>query len=381
MIPKLPAGLIRLWRPSRKLPSEAVEIYQARRDEAVRGRLCHAPFSNMYFTTTGHVGCCWLTVSPLLADHWSRQRSIHDIWFGETFGRWRKAIAAGNLHTYCNVCEHNIRRRRNPLATVYDGMPSHGDYPSTMELELSNICALECVMCTGNLSSAIRKNRDRKKPLVSPYDDTFVDQMEEFIPHLQQIRFSGGEPFRHRLVYLLLERIERLRPDLRLLFTTSGSILTPAIVRWLEKLNASVGLSIDSLVKERYEVIRKNAAFDKVMRNLETFCTLGAKHGHVTALQMNPMRSNWDELPAFVRFCNRRNMGLNFNTVQRPRKLALWTLPRRELERIHDVLSGEQFDIDPSNDLHTANVAAYREVVEAQIGSWAGRGRRETLNW
>lgn len=377
----IPDSLLRAIRPPRTLPSEALDAYQARRPEAAQGRLCHAPFRNMYFTTTGRVGCCWLLVSPLFADRWSPARSIHDIWFGDTFRRWREAITAGNLHTYCNVCEHNVVKRRGPLALIYDDRLSIGEYPSTMELELSNICALECVMCNGLLSSSIRKRRDRKKPLVSPYNDQFVEQMEEFIPHLNQIRFSGGEPFRHRLVYLLLERIERLKPDLRVLFTTSGSVMTPAIVRWVERLNCSIGLSIDSLVKERYEMIRINASFEKVMRNLDTFSRIAADHGQDLSIQMNPMRSNWDELPEFVRFCNRRRIWLSFNTVQKPKKYAIWALPKRELRRIYGILSAEQFELNSGDALHAANLAAYREVVDGQIGSWAHGGRREQLNW
>lgn len=377
----VPDRLIRLLRPPRSLPDAARERYLSGRPEAARERLCHAPFSNMYFTTTGHVGCCWLTVSPLLADRWTPNRSIRAIWFGDVFARWRQAISTENLRTYCAVCEHNIRRDRQPLAAVYDAAVSSNEYPATMELELSNICALECVMCSGQLSSAIRKNRERKKPIVSPYNDQFVEEMEEFIPHLTQIRFSGGEPFRHRLMYLLLEKIERLNPRLKVLITTSGSVFTPAIASWVSRLNCTVGLSIDSLIKDRYETIRVNAKFEKVMRNLDAFVELTASRGSQTSIQMNPMRSNWDELPEFVRFCNRRRIWLNFNTVQRPRALALWSLPKRELVQIHGRLSAEHFEANANDPLHAANLAAYREVVEAQIGSWAAGGRREQLSW
>jgi MoaA/NifB/PqqE/SkfB family radical SAM enzyme len=50
-----------------------------------------------------------------------------------------------------------------------------GRYPSMLELELNNTCNLECVMCIGELSSSIRKNREKLPAIRSPYDEAFVE--------------------------------------------------------------------------------------------------------------------------------------------------------------------------------------------------------------
>jgi MoaA/NifB/PqqE/SkfB family radical SAM enzyme len=75
-----------------------------------------------------------------------------------------------------------------------------------MELEIENTCNLECVMCIGELSSAIRKNRDKLPPIKSPYNEAFVEQLEEFIPHLKELRFNGGEPFLINSVFRIFEK-------------------------------------------------------------------------------------------------------------------------------------------------------------------------------
>lgn len=370
--------LLQILSPSRGLPADAVDVYQARRPSMCRDHLCRAPFNNMYFTVTGHVGPCWLTLYKTLNMQWSPTRSVRDIWFGPEFEKIRKSIRDNNLHAYCRVCEHNIAGKRNPLATTYDTLYPLTDYPRTMELELSNTCGLECVMCSGLLSSTIRAKREKKPPIESPYNDQFVDEMEEFIPHLQEVRFSGGEPFRHKIVYKLLERIEKLNPSLRVMVTTSGALFGPAIATWFSRLNFNVGCSVDSLVKDRYEKIRVNAKYDTVIRNVESFVELTRRHGRVMTMQMNPMRMNWDEPPEFVRFCNQRRIWLNFNTVQEPKDLAIWTLPREDLERIYDQLSSERIETEPGNQNHADNLRMYNDLL-TQIRGWRDDPVREVL--
>jgi MoaA/NifB/PqqE/SkfB family radical SAM enzyme len=326
----------------------------------------------MYFMTTGVVTVCWLSSHPAVTDRWSPQRSIHDIWFGEPFHRLKKQIQQGNLHTFCNTCEHNIRNGRSPLARVYDTGEPVGDYPQSLELELSNSCNLECVMCQGKLSSSIRKNRERKPPLPMIYTDAFVDQMEEFIPHLRRVRFSGGEPTRHKIMYQIFERIEKLKPTLPVTITTNATTFGPSITRWFDRIHLSVGVSLDSLTPEIYEAIRLNAKFDKVMEHTLRYVELTRDRGRPMTIQMNPMRMNWHETPAFVRFCNQHHLWLSFNTVQYPRDLALWTLPRPELEQIYHTLRGERFENSGRSPCYDENVQAYRDFVEGQIRSWAG---------
>jgi MoaA/NifB/PqqE/SkfB family radical SAM enzyme len=379
ILPTIGPTVIPMVRRSRQLPDAALENYEKCFRQKESPYLCNAPFNNMYFSVNGLVGACWLTNTPFIADRWSPTRSIKDIWFGESFERLRREIRAGNLHTYCNVCEHNIREMRRPLATVYDIETPTNEYPKMMELELSNLCNLECVMCTGLLSSEIREKRERKSPLFIPYTEKFAVEMEEFIPHLKQIRFSGGEPTRHKLVYKLLERIERLNPkDLPVTITTNGTTFAPPIARWFERVNLNMGVSLDSLTKDIYERIRINANFDKVLANVEAISAISRRLNRLMTIQMNPMTMNWHEMPHFVRFCNDRGIWLHFNTVRHPKEVSLCSLPKKELARIYETLSKESFDIDKESVNHNSNVRAFREAVETQIRAWAG-GSKEAL--
>src|SRR5690606_6216470 len=102
-----------------------------------------------------------------------------------------------NFNHRCSVCKTNVENGNHVsvLSKLYDYNYEVQEYPAVMEFELSNKCNLECVMCKGELSSTIRKQRDKLPPLNTPYDSTFVEQLKEFIPHLKEAKFLGGEPF------------------------------------------------------------------------------------------------------------------------------------------------------------------------------------------
>ena len=157
-----------------KLSQEQVLKYNTKRSDFDKHRVvntlssCLAPFNNMYFTTEGRVAPCWLLVGYL--DTWSPQKSIKDIWFGEEFNKYRDNLKNGIFENECRVCKQKIEADTWPLAMAYDGFTVK-DYPSLLELELSNQCNLECIMCEGRLSSGIRKNRENLPPLPMIYDD------------------------------------------------------------------------------------------------------------------------------------------------------------------------------------------------------------------
>jgi hypothetical protein len=137
------------------LPSNIISEYNAARGKPLSNTICHAPFSNMYFNVHGDCAPCWLTfISP---DSYPA-KSIREIWFGEKYQNLRKHLLEYDLTHKCNVCLKNLHvgNYTSVLAKAYDVNPIQ-EYPSMMELEIENTCNLECVMCIGELSSAIRK--------------------------------------------------------------------------------------------------------------------------------------------------------------------------------------------------------------------------------
>lgn len=333
--------------------------------------LCYAPFSNIYFNVKGQGAACWLTFfeAPRYPEH-----SIRDIWFGPYFDRLRGLINDKNLSERCGVCERNIRNRLfgNPLARAYDVEHPARPYPTIMELELSNACNLGCIMCNGRLSSTVRRERDRLPPQKSPYDDQFVEQLGEFIPHLEEARFNGGEPFLQKICWQAWDRIAGIKPSVLVTVATNGTVWNDRVKSVLERGNFRINLSLDGMSPSVYESIRRGSSFERVMTNIGHFGDHCRERGTIFSLMVNPMRPNWRELPAFVEFCNSRSYYLQFNTIYRPFHLALWTLGSEELRRVQRELAAARFDVPAGSDLGicAGNVEKYRRLVESQIPAW-----------
>jgi len=358
-------------------PADAVERYDAQRQVRQRAGICHAPFTNLYFSASGKVGPCWIQMD----EQWSRDRSIRDIWTGRVLSGLRGSLGANELVGACRRCLHDIEGGVAPLAAVYDHDDDVIEWPTSLELELSNVCNFECVMCNGDLSSKIRRNREHLPPLAVPYDDSFVDQIAELVPTLQRVRFSGGEPLLHPILYKICDRIIELRPDLRIDVSTNGSTLTPKVRRLLERATVQINISFESLRAERYESIRVGSDHARLLANIETFRELVGPNGGLVTINTNPMRDTWMEMADIVRYCDERGLHLSFNTVIHPAELSLRSLPGPELDAIHTSLLAESF-ADATDSATRWNRDQYANFV-GQIAAWAheARGREVSVGW
>jgi radical SAM protein with 4Fe4S-binding SPASM domain len=322
---------------------------------------CNAPFNNMYITLQGYVSPCWKL--PGRCDQWSHDRSLMDIWRGEHFQKYRDALKQNQFLSRCQECKKEIDDGVWPLAKAYEKFVVR-DMPSLMEIELSNQCNLECTMCNGNLSSGIRKNRDKLPPLPQIFDDTFNEQMREFIPHLDELRVNGGEPFAQKILLDLLDIVAEINPDLKVNIATNGTVYNKRVQSILDKCNIHLNISIDSLIPSRYEEIRINGKFDVLMKNFEIFKDYCNTNNRDLSIMVNPMNNNWDEMINFVKFTHEHNTNLWFNTILYPTHLTLKHLPYKELINISDYMKKE---IKYVKEMKNYDVA---EHLITQIENW-----------
>lgn len=359
-----------------KLSQEQILIYNGKRQDFDRSRTintispCIAPFNNMYFTVEGNVAPCWLLVGHV--DKWSSIRSIKDIWTGEAFTQYRNNLLNGIFEKDCRVCKQKIEADTWPLAMAYDGF-SIKQYPTLMELELSNQCNLECVMCDGRLSSGIRKNRDNLPPLPQAYDDSFVEQLREFIPHLEELRFNGGEPFAQKIVYDICMVVAELNPGLRINIATNGTVYNKQVQKIMDRCNLHLNISIDSLEKENYDSIRINGDFDVLMENFQRFRNYCHTNNRGLSVMVNPMNNNWWEMPEFVTFATDHKVHLWYNTIHHPDHLSIWKLSSSELGIILQTLQPIVEQLKPTDfSNHTAhgNWDKFNHLVNKQILNW-----------
>ena len=320
---------------------------------------CNAPWNNMYVQISGNVSPCWKTLGQ--CDKWSKDRSLMDIWKGKNFDQYRESIKNDVAIHRCQECKSDIENDIWPLAKAYENFPVN-PMPSLMEIELSNQCNLECIMCNGLLSSGIRKNREKKPPLPQLFDETFNEQMKDFIPHLTELRVNGGEPFAQKILLDLLDIISEIKPDLKVNIATNGTVYNKRVQKILDNCNIHLNISIDSLKSKRYEQIRVNGKFDILMKNFEIFKKYCHNNNRDLSIMVNPMSINWDEMVEFVKFTQVHRTNLWYNTVLYPHHLTIRNLPAEKIKIILDNLKNELLLVKRFRNYEKAKHLVYNQI-------------------
>lgn len=327
----------------RSLDSHQYAAYNRYRPEGPKALFCYLPFNSLTFSMSGQVFVCNYNKNILLGKY--PQNTIEEIWNGTPAQTLRQHLRHNDLDYGCNHCKFYFDKGKftnlRPLA--FDKYSAHttADYPRVMEFELSNECNLECQMCNGNVSSSIRKNQDKLPPLPNPYDDKFVAQLLPYLPHLQEAKFYGGEPFLIPIYYAIWEKLAELNPACNLFLITNGSHWNAKIQTLVEQLNLDIAISIDSLQKPRLEKIRKNIVYEKLIENIDRFNRVVKAKGKTLSLSFTVQQENWAELPDFIRFCNEREASVYVSYLDSPKPFAIAALDKADLEKIAHTLAPE----------------------------------------
>jgi radical SAM protein with 4Fe4S-binding SPASM domain len=345
------------------LARDVFKAYNQFRPEGPQELLCYVPFSSLTFSWQGQIYACTYNRHIVIGSY--PESSIRDIWFGEKLKKLQDHVAHHDLNYGCQHCKYFIERNKfsglKPLQfDKYADYKEH-PYPRVMEFELSNRCNLECIMCNGYASSMIRQNREKLPPLPDPYDEAFTDQLREFIPHLREAKFYGGEPFLISTYYRIFDLIMEINPAVNIFVITNGTILTEKVKGWLEKGDFNLAVSIDSIRKERYEYIRKHASFDEVMNNLEYFNNYAHSRGKTISLSFTTQAANWDELPEVIQFCNDKQMVFFNSFLKNPEEMSLIYMSSQKLKEIHAYLS--RFDLPEKTELQRNNKRCYTDYL------------------
>jgi MoaA/NifB/PqqE/SkfB family radical SAM enzyme len=341
--------------------SEKMKEFNSVRYHGPKKLACYNPFVNLYFNSRGQAVVCCRNQDTVLGTY--PENSIKDIWFGKIADRLRQHLLHNDLTMGCKYCEHQFNTSR------FYGLPSmHADYysstkisyPKILELELSNTCNLQCIMCSGIVSSSIRKNRENLPPLDNHYDNEFVNQLKEFLPHAKEIKFYGGEPFLIDTYYKIWDYLMEIKSTAKLHVVTNGTVLTDKVRNYLKNLNFTITVSFDAMNKELFESIRVGADFDKVKANIEEYNVLLGGKG--LSLSFTPMKVNCREVPLVIDYCNTMNATINLSFVENPASMALWTLPSKDLKELEIFYNGYTFK-QHSGVNAEYNITAYKQFV------------------
>ena len=322
---------------------------------------CYLPYNSLTFSFSGQVLVCSYNRDIELGRY--PHNSIDEIWNGANAKKLREHMSHNDLEYGCRHCKYFFDKGKftNLRPLVFDKYYKNTEarFPQVFEFELSNVCNFECQMCHGEVSSSIRKNRDKLPPIPSPYNDAFVIQLEKYIPHLKEAKFYGGEPFLIPIYYDIWAKIKELNPDIELFVITNGSQWNSKIEKLLNELNFDVTVSIDAVDKEKLERIRKNAEHETLMENIRRFSEACRRRGTHLSLSFTVQKDNWEQFPLIINLCNELDASIYVSYLERPVHFALADLSKDELKKIRAEM--EQFSFPGGNSTELYNRKCFED--------------------
>jgi sulfatase maturation enzyme AslB (radical SAM superfamily) len=224
-----------------------------------------------------------------------KEQTMKEVWNAEPMREMRSNMLNDRPCKECGACyeqeSHGFSSMRNNsnknfgqhIDEVDHTLPD-GSLPDFKlhywDVRFSNICNLKCRSC-GSIFSSRWYDDDVKlwgkalRPRVQfagRHDDDIWEQMQEHIPHLDQIYFAGGEPLimeEHNRILKLL--IEKGNTKVRLIYNTNLTELKykreSVLELWKHFPSVCVAASLDDM-GERAAVIRSGTNWAEVEQNI-----------------------------------------------------------------------------------------------------------------
>lgn len=349
------------------LDKSIVKKYNASRPFSDKKYICNAPFTSIFFNFYGEALACCLNKTMVLGNY--ATDTVESIWNSKNAKTLRKHIIKNDLNLGCNTCKAQILSNSffSVKSRLYDHLTPKRKYPVLLEFELDNTCNLECVMCDGEFSSAIRKNELYKQPFVKKYGKDFIEKIKPVLPKIQQANFVGGEPLLIPAYHDIIEEIIRVNPRAIINMSTNGTILNDKIKKLLGSGNFDISLSIDSVNKATYESIRKNAVFEQTMANLRYFHKYCIEKKRYFGVWVCPLIVNRYEIPEIFEFFNNINVPVYLNDVVSPRKLSIASLQKEELSNLKKHY--ESYTFSGKTKIYEENQGRFNDFV-LQLDEW-----------
>jgi molybdenum cofactor biosynthesis enzyme MoaA len=308
------------------------DLFQSKRTIPEHHKIisCYAAFNHMRIRRNGGMHpCCFSRKMKI----WKKDRfGLKDYWFGELNNTYKDDFLENKLSAGCKAaCQTRIDRGETPPIIEYDYNVGEdrlehaldgNSWPRVFEFEISNLCNMACPMCFGELSSKHMLGRDKDikqyDPNVFDNDENLeqlLEQFIEFIPHLHEIRFVGGEPFSHKALYKLCALIADINPSLKIQVCTNGSVFNKKVVRICQENNLNLSISLDTVVESEYDMIRIGGKYSETMDNIQKFKdVLGPNRIKVNSTLM---KVNAENIDLFLKYAEDNHFGAFINAYDR----------------------------------------------------------------
>lgn len=318
----------------------------------------------MYLDQFGTVRACCLAKGATLGD--VRTQTLREIWDSAAAEAIRSALEADDHSQGCGFCAWQLRSGDELVfAENFDRWQPperRPRWPRRMEFSLTNTCNLACTMCEGNFSSTIRR-REGRPPMPAVYGEAFFEQLAEFLPHLEEATFLGGEPFLGREPLRVMSMLAERSDPPAITITTNGTIRTRRTDELIVALRPHIVVSIDGASSSTFDAIRRGARFEQVIASLDHYLDqLGPDRVTIAHCLM---ATNWWEFSALLTLAEERAIDVTVNVVRFPLDHSLYRLPASELREVVGQLDATEVHLTGSR---LVEWDRHREALRIRLG-------------
>jgi hypothetical protein len=351
---------------------------------------CIIPWIHMHGFPDGRAyPCCLGELDHPIGNF--KQDTMETVWNDTPYKTMRKNMLEEKSCKECSKCyeqeQHGFistRMSHNKYFGQHIGLvdqtKSDGTYDDFKlryyDIRFSNLCNFSCRTC-GSLFSSSWYTEETKIYGARPHpqiiftgrnEDDMWDQMQEHIPHLEQIYFAGGEPLIMEEHYRILkELVKREMFDVRLVYNTNFSRLNlkdeDVLDYWKLFSSVSIGASLDGM-GARAEYIRKGTKWDQIERNRErmiekcpnTDFYVSSTVSLYNALHISDFHRNWAER-GFLKPAD-----WNINILQGPERDRVDVLPQIFKDQIKEKIEEHINWLEPQDHLKRAT-SGYQGII------------------
>lgn len=201
-------------------------------------------------------------------------------------------------------------------------------FPIILQIELSNRCNLNCIMCPRQNMKRIMG--DMELELFKKTIDQAKGKSEVIILHFM------GESLLNSHIFEMISCCRNA--NIRTVLSTNGTLLNEEAAKKIiqSKLDILL-LPFDGADKETFEKVRRGANFEKVLENIENFLAMKKNLAPFTIIQLIEMQETYKGKQEFLK---RWNNYRNVTTLIKP--FTRWqgdleTINKLDLERVKQV--------------------------------------------
>jgi len=320
----------------------------------MKNNFCIIPWISMTSDNAGLVRpCCKYAEKNKQGEYPTgslRENTYEEIWNGENFKKLRQAFLDNKRPAECSSCwdeeaggfesyrvHHNkYYQLRTPVKNyrTTEAVP-----PILMDLKLSNVCNFKCRMCDYSYSSLILKEDKEHRNYEVPDEAYYLSNkilgtenevyfMEQILPALSKIDFTGGEPFVSPEGKSLITKISETEyaKNLTIVITTNGSIFNPRLLSVLSRFKrVNILVSLDD-IGDRLEYQRHGAVWSVIKKNINSFKDIP----NVRA-SLHPTINNYNiwDIQDYFEWAEDNNLRSIINVLHGPEYLSIKNLPRK----------------------------------------------------